>query len=164
MKKTMLFASGLLLLAGIGAAMSHWSPAAINSKQSDAAYRDGVYQARIDVANGRKPHLASGRWATDQDRASFIQGYQQMYHDLAEARPHKLAAFTPAELAGFRDGVLDGLRHRKAAQPFQVSKTENYRNADLAYHEAYSNGYQQGYYSLPDAADLSTISQTSQPF
>jgi hypothetical protein len=165
MKITMIVASALLLSAGIGAGMSgHGARAAANGKQSDAAYRDGAYQAKIDVSERRKPHLACGRWSSDQDRASFIQGYEQTYRELAEARSPKLGTFTPAELTGFRHGVLDGLRHRKAAQPFQVSKTENYRNADLGYRQAYSNGYQQGYYSQPDAADLNTISQTSQPF
>ena len=31
------------------------------SKQTDAAFRDGLFLARLDAEHGRKPHLASGR-------------------------------------------------------------------------------------------------------
>ncbi len=88
-------------------------------------------------------------------------GYEQTYRELAEARSGKLVEPTAAELAGFRDGILDGAHDRTGAQPFQVSKTDNYRNAARGYAEmntdpeiyrqyyrnAYSNGYQEGYYS-----------------
>ena len=111
--------------------------------------------------------LSSGRWSTDQDRASYIAGYQQTYRELI-ARATKVTEPSAAELAGYRDGLLDGARHRKAAQPFQVNKTDNFRNAGYAevnaYRDAYSNGYQQGYYSPADGSELKTISQTSSPF
>jgi hypothetical protein len=164
MKKQSWFVLALVLCVGLGgiAGSSHGRPGVVNAKQADAAYRDGSYQAKIDVENGRRPHLSSGRWNTDQDRASFIAGYQQTYRDLADARSRKTGVLTASETAGYRDGMLDGARHRKAAQPFQVSKTENYRNTDREYREAYSNGYQQAYYA--ESADLRTISQTSGPF
>jgi hypothetical protein len=168
MKKQLWWVLALLLCVGMGAVGYRASLGSANIREADAAYRDGSYQAKIDIAKGRKPHLASGRWSTDQDRASFIAGYEQTYKELADARATKLAEPSAAELAGFRDGVLDGTRHRKAAQPFQVNKTDNYRNVGYteanAYRDAYSNGYQQGYYSQADSADMKTISQTSSPF
>jgi hypothetical protein len=167
MKKQMWWVLGLVLCVGIGALAFHGSQGLVNVKQADAAYRDGSFQAKIDVEKGRKPHFSSGRWNSDQDRASFIAGYQQTYRELADARQTKFASPSATELVGFRDGLLDGARHRKSAQPFQVSKTDNYRKAGYAeadaYREAYSNGYQQGYYS-PSDSDLRTISQTSSPF
>jgi len=154
----------LCVALGMVAASSHGLGGALAVKQADAAFRDGAYQAKIDVASGRKAHFSSGRWSTDQDRASFIAGYEEAFRRLSG----KLAEPTPAELAGYRDGVVDGARHRLAALPFQLNKTENYRRAggyaqadtNLAnYRGAYSNGYQEGYYLPQESAELRTISQ-----
>jgi hypothetical protein len=168
MKKQLWWVLALFLCVGLGVVGYRGPGGPADTRQADAAYRDGSFQAKIDIANGRKPHLASGRWGTDQDRASFIAGYQQTYRQLADSRPIKVAEPSAAELAGFRDGLLDGARHRKAAQPFQVNKTDNFRNVGYAeveaYRGAYSNGYQQGYYTPADGSDLKTISQTSSPF
>jgi hypothetical protein len=175
MNKQLWWVVALIMCVGIGAFAYRGSQGAVNLKQADAAFRDGAFLAKIDVTQGRKPHFACGRWSTDQDRASFIAGYTQTYREVSEARL-QLAEPSAAELAGFRDGLMDGTRHRKSAQPFQVNKTENFRRAGYAdanadtektrqfYREAYSNGYQQGYYSSADSADLRTISQTSHPF
>jgi hypothetical protein len=130
----------------------------------DAAFRDGLFQAKLDVQGGRKARIASGRWSSDQDRASFIAGYQQTYRQLAGAAAVKLAAPTAIELAGYRDGKLDGTRDRQAAQPFQGNKSEIYRKADQHYRESYTNGYQEGYYSGTKSVDLKTISEKSGPF
>jgi hypothetical protein len=168
MKKQSLLAVAAVLSVGVGltAMSSRGVRETLNVKQADAAYRDGAYQAKIDVEKGRKAHFSSGRWNTDQDRASFIAGYEYSYKALMEASKAELSA---PELAGYRDGVMDGARHRRASQPFQVSKTENYRkaggyqaNAGLDqqdYREAYSNGYQEGYYLPQESAELRTISQ-----
>jgi hypothetical protein len=152
----------VLLLAG----SRPWSHTVTNDaiRQIDAAFRDGLFQARLDVQNGRKARVVSGRWSTDRDRASFIAGYQQTYRELADAAPAKLASPSATELAGYRDGKLDGTRDRQAAQPFQGHKTENYRKSDPYYREAYSNGYQEGYYSTTKGVDLRTISEKSGPF
>jgi hypothetical protein len=174
MKKQLWWVLTSVVCLGMGAFVYHGSQAVGNAKQADAAYRDGAYLAKIDVASGRKPHFSSGRWSTDRDRASFIAGYGQTYRELSTAGQKREAS--AAELAGFHDGLMDGARHRKAAQPFQSNKTENFKKAGGAeanadpetyrqfYREAYSNGYQEGYYSSADSADLSTISQTSRPF
>lgn len=170
MKKQSVVVLASVLCVGLGlvAASGHRLGSALDVKQADAAYRDGVYQARMDVAGGRRAHLASGRWATDQDRATFIAGYERAYKALTEARAGKTTESSPVELAAFHDGVLDGSQHRRASQPFQLNKTVNYRKAggyttadvNLAvYREAYSNGYQEGYYLPQESAELRTISQ-----
>jgi hypothetical protein len=168
MKKQSLLAVAAVLSVGVGltAMSSRGVRETLNVKQADAAYRDGAYQAKIDVDKGRKAHFSSGRWNTDRDRASFIAGYEQSYKALVEASKAELSA---PELAGYRDGVMDGARHRRASQPFQVSKTENYRKAggyqanagvdQQDYRDAYSNGYQEGYYIPQESAELRTISQ-----
>lgn len=165
MGKRTLVVIAAVLSFGAGFAVSRKGPSeTADVKQADAAYRDGAFLARMDVKNGRKAHLSCGRWNSDQDRSSFIAGYEQTYRELSEKGSRKSVQPTPVELAGYREGMQDGLRHRKAAQPFQMSKTDKYRTADREYREAYSNGYQEGYYSKLEAADLRTISQTSQPF
>ncbi|PYX40513.1 MAG: hypothetical protein DMG81_06010, partial [Acidobacteria bacterium] len=80
MKKQLLVATAILCVGlGLVAISSHGLGGALNVRQADAAYRDGAYQAKMDVQSGRKPHFSSGRWSTDQDRASFIAGYEQGY-------------------------------------------------------------------------------------
>jgi hypothetical protein len=135
----------------------------------DAASRDGRFQARLDAQNGRKPHISIGRWSTNRDRALFIAGYQQGYREFSEAHSGKSMESNAAELAGKQDGMLDGARHRLASQPFQVDKTDTYRNAGQEvnsdperykrdYRQAYSVGYQEGYYSQPEQEKLETAS------
>lgn len=169
MKKQTGIVLASVVCVGLGlAAAIHGRRGLSDLKQADAAYRDGAYQAQIDVAGGRKPHLSSGRWATDQDRASFIVGYEGAFKALTEAHSGKIGEANAVEASAYRDGVMDGARHRQAAQPFQLSKTENYRkaggfaaaDANLAmYRDAYSNGYQEGYYLPQESAELRTISQ-----
>lgn len=43
----------------------------------DAAYRDGLFLGKLN-RDGRQHMLAPvGRWSTEKDRASFVQGYRQ---------------------------------------------------------------------------------------
>lgn len=130
-------------------------------RATDGAFRDGLFQGRMDAERGRKQHLTSGRWSTQQDRSSFVAGYEQGYQhlrDLQAAAP-ELGPQT-AEQMGYRDGMADGARDRQSFRDFQVSKSENYRKAERgysegqggqeqyqrSYREAYCNGYQRGYY------------------
>ena len=152
---------GLAIVALVG--VSAYRPKIDTGKGAqaiDAAFRDGLYQAKLDVQDGRLPRLRTGRWGNNADRAVFIAGYEQGYREYSEAQSGKLAEPTAAELAGYCDGTLDGAADRVKAQPFQVEKTANYRTAGQGYLEAnanpevyvkfyrkaYSNGYQQGYY------------------
>ena len=152
---------GLAIVALVG--VSAYRPRIDTGKGAqaiDAAFRDGLYQAKLDVQDGRLPRLRTGRWGNNADRAVFIAGYEQGYREYSEAQSGKLTEPTAAELAGYCDGTLDGAADRIKEQPFQVEKTANYRNAGQGfleakahpeeyirfYRQAYSNGYQQGYY------------------
>jgi hypothetical protein len=164
MKKQSALVVVAVLCVGMGlvGVASHGLRGALMVKQADAAYRDGAYQAKIDVDRGRKAHFSCGRWSTDQDRASFIAGYEESYKAMTEAKSGKTEP-SAAEVAGYRDGVSDGARHRRAAQPFRLSKTDNYRRAEsnAGYRDAYSNGYQEGYYLPQESAEL-TLNQQQQ--
>lgn len=154
------FASGLLVGGSTHRAKF---PRASAAQTLDPAFRDGVYQAKLDATQGRRPHFATGRWASDAARASYAAGYQQGYREFYEDRSGQLMEPSVAELAasGYRDGMFDGAWHRMAAQPFQPDQTANYRDAGTTnldvnanadrykhfYREAYLNGYHQAYYS-----------------
>jgi hypothetical protein len=177
MKNQLLYA--LTLTVGIAAAWlvteSAYGPPMRSGNTDpvvDAAFRDGAFEAKIDVQNGRKAHLMSGRWGADRDRALYIAGYRQAYRELTKTSD-KGAQPTPAERAGYRDGMVDGARHRGASQPFQALKTDNYRSANRGYsdvnadpekyrqyyRQAYADGYQLGFYSQPDSAELGLMSE-----
>src|SRR5260370_42557323 len=47
--------------------------------QTDAAFRDGLFLARLDAEHGRKPRLLSGRWSTEGGTRSFALSYFQGY-------------------------------------------------------------------------------------
>src|SRR5437868_690647 len=112
------------------AASGHRSPVSAADAQSanDAAYRDGLYQAQQDVSQKRQAHITSGRWGSEQDRASFVAGYLQGYHDQM-AHGAKLAPSDVAELTGYSEGMADGVRDRKASQPFQAGRSEKSRES-----------------------------------
>jgi hypothetical protein len=151
------------------------TPASNSSQMTDAAFRDGLFQAKLDVQSGRAPHLGSGRWNTFSDRALFIAGYQQGYREFSAAHVGALPQPTIAQLMGYSDGMLDGAGDRRSSQPFQVERTERFKKAGQKfaeaneqykqyYRKAYSDGYQQGYYAQPDQQELKAVGQTSSPF
>ena len=131
------------------------------AEATDAAFRDGLYQARLDIKEGRKPHLAIGRWGSPETRTSFVSGYWRGYHPSGETKSGRTAGPSVAELAaaGYRDGILDGTSHRIASKPFQPEQTANYHAAGAAYmgitatpeefkyfyREGYRNGYKLAY-------------------
>lgn len=125
---------------------------------NNAAFRDGLFLGGLDGSQGNRPHFSSGRWSTDAGRASYIHGYQTGYRSALAKR--SAPAVDPAEFAGYRDGMWDGASDRSNARPFHAAKTGNYQRAShgyaevstqrnqhaAAYRQAYSNGYQAGYY------------------
>jgi hypothetical protein len=165
-----------ILLVG-GSHRWHQTTTGIATRDTEAAFRDGVFQAKLDVQNGRKPRIASGRWSTNRDRGLFIAGYQQSYRDSSQSQSRTFTEPSAAELAGYRDGMHDGSEHRRTSQVFQFNKTDRYRTAGHGYLEinsdpntykqdyrlAYSNGYQQGYYSQqePEQVEVKTASDTT---
>lgn len=164
------FAAGLL----VGGTKQKESLPVVQPAQAvDAAFRDGFYLAKLDAAEGRKPHPAIGRWNTTEDRASFFAGYQKGYRASAETVGSRIEGPSVAELiaAGYRDGMRDGRRHRVASQPFQADQTPNYRQAGAVYlgaspepdqyqyfyREAYVNGYRHAFFVKPEERVVETI-------
>jgi hypothetical protein len=160
-------AAALLTLAIVTA---HQPSASADARlANDAAYRDGLYQAHLDASQKHPAHITSGRWSTSDDRASFIAGYLQGYHDQT-GHGVKLAAADLATLTGFSEGMADGAHDRKASLPFQVVRGERVRQAELVYgqlatvyRQAYANGYQQAYYTADDTT-VGVVGQHTQPF
>jgi hypothetical protein len=142
------------------------SPTHSANQIMDAAYRDGVFLATMDVEKGRRPHLESGRWSTDMDRGSFIAGYEQAYEEMCQHRKGSFLRATTAEVAGYTDGIADAATDESSSHAFQPEKTKNYlrasngssqdneilANVQQEYREAYLNGYQQRYFLNEDAS------------
>ena len=58
-----------------------------NVKQiTDGAFRDGLYLGRLASERGLQPHIATARWTTAEDRASFTAGYQRGYNEFLASR------------------------------------------------------------------------------
>ena len=148
------------------------------NKQTDAAFRDGLFLARLDAEHGRKPHLTSGRWSTDADRRSFVSAYLQAYREMqVGAASEQLGSSQLAAQRGYRDGITDGLQQRYRFGSFRANATEKYQKADRgysdssgdlseykqAYREAYCNGYQQAYYSEAENIEAAIFNEANAP-
>jgi hypothetical protein len=148
------------------------------NQQTDAPFRDGLFLARLDAEQGRKPHLTSGRWSTDADRRSFVSAYLQAYREMqGGAVSEQLGSSQVAAQRGYRDGTTDGLQQRYRSGSFQVSAAEKYQKADRgysdnngdlneykqAYRQAYCNGYQQAYYSETEKIETANITGANEP-
>jgi hypothetical protein len=46
---------------------------------TDGAFRDGLYVGRLSAEWGRAPRPTIGRWSSERDRASFVEGYRRGY-------------------------------------------------------------------------------------
>ena len=165
------------VLARVAAHQHHFIRSAVNNP-ADAAFRDGLFQGRLDAERSRRQHLSIGRWNVDADRRSFAAGYLQAYREMyARAASEPPRAWQPAERRGFRDGMADGLQQGKESKRSQPAATENYKRADRGYsdsdgglnqykgvyREAYCTGYQEGYYGEPDKIETAKFSPVSEP-
>jgi hypothetical protein len=83
-----------LSLLGVGALAEfrgnrgQTTPTAIDNigQTTDGAFRDGLYLGRLTAEHGSESHIASARWATDKDRASFTAGYRRGYNQFLASR------------------------------------------------------------------------------
>lgn len=150
----MIIAAATILVTGVAAHMPQISEAATHP--TNAAFRDGMFAAKFDIEHGRKPHLSSGRWSTDANRAAYILGYHQQ---VAQSGSNAIAGLNDSEVAAYHAGRSDGSTHRTNAQPFQAGKTDTYGKANSPERQAYVSGYQLGYYveSATDATVDATV-------
>jgi hypothetical protein len=144
---------------------------------TDAAFRDGLFLGRQDAEHGRKPHLSTGRWSADADRRLFVSAYLQAYGEMFGASGDEPRTWQLAEQRGYHDGITDGHKQRRASKQLQASASENYARADRGYtermgdvtrykqlyREAYSTGYQQGYYGEEEKTESAKFAQLSEP-
>jgi hypothetical protein len=72
-------ATGLSLTAGSLSTLSP-KPEVVHFA-SNAAFRDGLYQGKLDAQHGSKPHIRSARWSAEPDRLAFVSGYRLGYQD-----------------------------------------------------------------------------------
>jgi hypothetical protein len=152
MNRIFLFALTIALSAGAATSVFTASEdhrlAGASTQQNSAAFRDGMYLAKLDAETGRRPHLTASRWTSASDRSAYLAGYESVYGRVGNAYAAEAKTSSNSELIGFHDGVSDGTQHRQSSRRFQVDKTENYRHADRGenYRQAYVNGYQQAFY------------------
>lgn len=162
--------AGAATLVSLVIGTAHRAPLMVDARMAnDAAYRDGLYLAQLDATQKRPAHIISGRWATTEDRASFIAGYVHGYQDQT-GHQIKLAPGDVATLTGYSEGMADGAHDRKALLPFHVRQSERVRQAELVYgqlatvyRQAYANGYQRAYYAT-DAATVRAVGQPTEQF
>jgi hypothetical protein len=110
---------------------------------ASAAFRDGVYQARLAAETGEKPHLSTGRWSKHSDRRAYVAAYQQEY---LEARGQDgITVPQGIEQAGYRDGLEDGAHDNRSGDAPRLG-THSGGNGNAAYREAYATGYQLAFY------------------
>lgn len=85
MKKHLLLTLSLMLLVA-GSAL--WistrqaSPATVlsgPSLETDAAYRDGLFQGKQGAERNASHHAPVGRWSAKTDRAAFTKGFEEGY-------------------------------------------------------------------------------------
>lgn len=103
MKRLPLFVLALILCAaaamvssGIGQA-AFLSAIADATEATDGAFRDGMYLGKLAAERGSEIHIASRRWATDRDRASFSAGYTRGYNKVLKRRVGRSDRLSQAE-------------------------------------------------------------------
>ena len=82
MKKFSLYVLVIALSAGSAATVQKVMRTKADSKLSasmhtNGAFRDGLYLGKLAARNGEQPHVAIARWATDEDRSAFREGYER---------------------------------------------------------------------------------------
>ena len=156
-----------LVTFALTAVLAHTLRMRVNSidESADGAFRDGMYQATLDVQERRRPHVTSGRWNMEQDRLLFVTGYQKYYRILFDAKPDNSISDI-SELSGYCDGIIAGIRAGKGSQPFRLNPAESRAESQVtnrnkldehSYIQGYASGYQAGYFA-EHGDELRTIS------
>lgn len=85
---TSVIAIGLGMVSGLQTVRRPYTPSANDnaSQATDGAFRDGLYLGKLAADRGAESHIAIGRWATAEDRASYTAGYQRGYNEVLASR------------------------------------------------------------------------------
>jgi hypothetical protein len=95
MKRFSLLASVIALCVGTASMVfsNHskqlLSPGEDVAQITNGAFRDGLYLGRLAAKRGAEPRIATGRWATSEDRSSFTSGYRLGYSEFQTAAQHQ---------------------------------------------------------------------------
>jgi hypothetical protein len=84
----LVIALGLVPMSMLSGDRHHYNPTPNGNvaQITDGAFRDGLYLGRLAAEGGSEPHVAIGRWATEEDRSSFKAGYHRGYSELLASR------------------------------------------------------------------------------
>jgi hypothetical protein len=130
---------GLAIIAGaVGIFHSTTHGDAQVTEATSSAYQDGLYLGRLAAKNGNLPHVSSGRWNTDEDRASFSAGYERGFVTIIAAR----VKAADAGSAAFQDGLFLGALALKSGERSILSSG---RWASARDQELFEQGYRQAY-------------------
>jgi len=67
------------------------------ARATNGAFRDGLFLGTLTAKRGDEYHAATGRWATEEDRASFTAGYRQGYAKILAIRSSVDKGFRQSE-------------------------------------------------------------------
>jgi len=113
-------------LIGEGAVTATKPGVASADQVTNAAFRDGRYQAKLDFENGRRPHLSIGRWSAAADRASYVAGYRQAYPQFLSLNLGSEAGVEPGKLTSIQESS-DSIHNEVSLAQFQLGKEAPYR-------------------------------------
>ena len=89
MKKISLYTLAIALSVGAAAIVRSalrapsLNPGASAVEEASGPFRDGLYLGRLAAKSGDEPRITSARWARDEDRAAFREGYE---HGFSQVR------------------------------------------------------------------------------
>ncbi len=105
MKKLSVFTIVIALCLGAAAMIQSarvtggWKSSSIDAPRLiSAPYRDGLYVGKLAAQCGGESLISTGRWATEADRTSFTEGFQQGYRDGLVLRASKGARINREQL------------------------------------------------------------------
>jgi hypothetical protein len=149
MKRYSIWIAALLVVgAAVGgiAKMSEQSDRG-NQQVSSAAFQDGLYMGKFAAERGDSAHVATARWATDEDRAQFASGFEQAYNEKSAGNLARITNVQAgrAEVAAFRDGLYLGkLDSANGDDPHVAVARWSKASHRAAFAEGYGQGYKEG--------------------
>jgi hypothetical protein len=108
-----------------------------------AAFRDGMYLAKLAVQEGRAPHVSPARWAAEADRHAFTAGYERGYAaNVAES------AKVEATDGALRDGLYLGAMDARQGKQRHIASGRWATSKDRS---SFVYGYIRGYQEVRSA-------------
>ncbi len=124
-----------------------------DTQSTTAAFRDGLYLGKLAAQSGEAQHVATSRWASEADRKSFADGYQQAY--LANLQ-ETVAIKTQLTDAAFRDGLYLGQLDAKQGSGQHIASGRWSTDKKRA---SFVDGYNQAY----NAVSLARVDEKNWP-